>query len=322
MGKPNCPGAEKRRIAAIDYRHLNSVTKVDTYPLPRIDDLLDQLGKAKYFSTHDLVSGYWQIPVHPDSQEKTAFVTTRGLFEFRVMPFGLCNTPAAFQRLMERVLMGLNPEDGADFVDAYIDNVLIFSQTLEEHLHHPSLVLDTVKKADLKLKLPKCKFFRKEVEFLGHLVTTEGLKHNHAHTTAVTEFPTPRNVKEIRQFVGLVSYYRRFIPSFAKIAHPLHALTRKDECQEAFTTLKQKLSSGPVLAYPDFGKDFVLETDASIRGLGAVLSQKQSDGKLHPIAFASRALSPPEKNYAVTELEPLQWYGPAATTMHTSTDTM
>ena len=296
----------------IDYRHLNSVTKVDTYPLPRIDDLLDQLGKAKYFSTLDLASGYWQIPVHPDSQEKTAFVTTRGLFEFRVMPFGLRNAPAAFQRLMERVLMGLNPEDGADFVDAYIDDVLIFSQTLEEHLHHLSLVLDTVKKADLKLKLPKCKFFRKEVEFLGHLVTTEGLKPNHAHTTAVTEFPTPRNVKEIRQFVGLASYYRRFIPNFAKIAHPLHALTRKgapfswtDECQEAFTTLKQKLSSGPVLAYPDFGKDFVLETDASIRGLGAVLSQKQSDGKLHPIAFASRALSPPEKNYAVTELETL-----------------
>lgn len=150
------------------------------------------------------------------------------------------------------------------------------------------------------------------MEFLGHLVTTEGLKPNHAHTAAVTDFPTPRNVKEMRQFVGLASYYRQFIPNFAKIAHPLHALTRKgapfhwtNECQEAFMTLKQMLSCGPVLAYPDFCKDFVLETDAGIRGLGAVLSQKQTDGKLHPIAFASRALSPPEKNYAVTELETL-----------------
>ena len=296
----------------IDYRHLNSVTKVDTYPLPRIDDLLDQLGKSKYFSTLDLASGYWQIPVHPDSQEKTAFVTTRGLFEFRVMPFGLRNAPAVFQRLMERVLTGLNPEDGPDFVDAYIDDVLVFSQTLDEHLHHLSLVLDAIKKASLKLKLPKCKFFRKEVEFLGHVITAEGLKPNPAHTAAVTNFPEPRDIKGIRQFVGLASYYRRFISNFAKIAHPLHALTRKGapfhwtkECQEAFTSLKNKLSSAPVLSYPDFCKDFVLETDASIRGLGAVLSQKQSDGKLHPIAFASRALSPPEKNYAVTELETL-----------------
>ena len=228
------------------------------------------------------------------------------------MPFGLRNAPSAFQRLMERVLRGLNPEEGPDFVDAYIDDVLIFSQTLDEHLHHLSLVLNAVKNAGLKLKLPKCKFFQKEVKFLGHFITAEGLKPNPAHTAAVTDFPIPQNIKGIRQFVGLASYYRRFIQNFTKIAHPLHALTRKGapfhwtkECQEAFTSLKHKLSSAPVLVYPDFCKDFVLETDASIRGLGAVLSQKQSDGKLHPIAFASRALSPPEKNYAVTELETL-----------------
>ena len=213
---------------------------------------------------------------------------------------------------MEHVLRGLNPEEGPDFVDAYIDDVLVFSQTLDKHLHDLSLVLNAIKKAGLKLKLSKCKFFQKEVEFLGHTITAEGLKPNPAHTAAVTDFPTPQNIKGIRQFLGLVSYYRRFIQNFAKIAHPLHALTRKGvpfhwmkECQEAFTLLKHKLSSAPVLAYPDFCKDFVLETDASIKGLGAVLSQKQSDGKLHPIAFASRALSPPEKNYAVIELETL-----------------
>lgn len=212
---------------------------------------------------------------------------------------------------MEHVLRGLNPEEGPDFVDAYIGDVLVFSQTLDEHLHHLSLVLNAIKKAGLKLKLSKCKFFQK-VEFLGHTITTEGLKPNPAHTAAVTDFPTPQNIKGIRQFLRLASYYRRFIQNFAKIAHPLHALTRKEapfhwtkECQEAFTLLKHKLSSAPVLAYPDFCKDFVLETDASIKGLGAVLSQKQSDGKLYPIAFASRALSPPEKNYAVIELETL-----------------
>ena len=162
LGKPICFGTEEGR--------LKSVTKVDTYPLPRIDDLLDQLGKSKYFSTLDLASGYWQISVHPDSREKTTFVTTRGLFEFRVMPFGLRNAPSAFERLMECVLRGLNPKEEPDFVDAHIDDVLVFSQTLDKHLHHLSLVLNVIKKAGLKLKFSKCKFFKKEVEFLGHFI--------------------------------------------------------------------------------------------------------------------------------------------------------
>ena len=296
----------------VDYRHLNSVTKADTFPLPRIDDLLDQLGKCKYFSTLDMAAGYWQIPDHLESREKTAFVTHRGLYEFRVMPFGLRNAPAAFQRLMEQVLRGLNPEEGPDFVAAYIDDVLIFSQTFEKHLHHLTTVLEALKNASLKLKVSKCRFIRQEVEYLGHLITADGLKLNPALTTAVTEFPTPLNIKGIRQFVGLASYYRRFIANFARIAHPLHALTRKGvrfewtpQCQEAFSTQKQTLTTPPVLAYPDFDKDFILETDASITGLGAILSQKQCDGRIHPIAFASRALSAPETNYGITELETL-----------------
>ncbi len=166
----------------------------------------------------------------------------------------------------------------------YIDDVLIFSETLEEHLLHLSTVLESVTGAGLKLKFPKCKFLREEVEYLGHVITRDGLKPNPAHLAAVNEFPTPQSVKEVRQLAGLASYYRRFILNFAKIASPLHALTRKEqqfqwtsECQEGFTTQKQKLTSALVLVYPDFNKEFVLETDASIKGLGAVISQKQDD---------------------------------------------
>ena len=296
----------------VDYRQLNSLTKKDTFPLPRIDDLLDQLGKAQFFSTLDLASGYWQIRMAPEAQEKTAFVTHRGLFEFRVMPFGLTNAPAVFQRLMQQLLMPLNPKNGVEFVNVYIDDVIVFSSTLEEHLEHLKLVISRLVEAGLKLKPAKCHFARAEVEYLGHLVTPSGLKPTALHIRTVRGFPTPKCPKELRQFLGLASYYRRFIPKFAKIAHPLHQLIRKDvpftwseDCQVAFDELKDRLTTAPVLAYPDFAKDFVLETDASYRGLGAVLSQVQADGRLHPLSYASRALSPPETNYAVTELETL-----------------
>ena len=273
----------------IDYRKLNAVTKADTFPLPRIDDLLDQLGKSKYFSTLDLAAGYWQIPVHPDSQEKTAFVTHRGLYQFRVMPFGLRNAPAAFQRLMQHVLMDLNPDEDPPFVDMYLDDVLIFSESLEEHIYHLHLVMDCLIDAGLKLNPSECHFVQKEVQYLGHIITPLGLKLNPECVAAVQDFPVPQNVKQVRQFVGLASYYRRFIPAFAKIAQPLHDLTRKGavfewtpQCQAAFDTLRLKLVEAPLLAYPDFEKDSVLETDASIKGLGAVLSQKQQDGRFHP----------------------------------------
>ena len=296
----------------VDYRDLNAVTKADTFPLPRIDDLLDQLGKSHYFSTLDLASGYWQIRVHPDSQEKTAFVTPQGLYEFKVMPFGLTNAPAVFQRLMQRVLMGLNTTEEKDFVAVYIDDVLVFSRTLKDHLQHLQLVIDRLQQAGLKLKPTKCHFVREEVEYLGHLITPGGLKPNPRLVEAVRDFPTPQSLKQLRQFIGLSSYYRRFVPKFAKIAQPLHRLTKKEvaftwdeACQEAFEVLKRKLIEAPVLSYPSFEKDFALETDASVQGLGAVLSQQQEDGRLHPVAYASRSLTPTEANYSITELETL-----------------
>ena len=296
----------------VDYRGLNAVTKADTFPLPRIDDLLDQLGRARYFSTLDLASGFWQIRMEPLAQEKTAFVTPHGLFEFRVMPFGLTNAPAVFQRLMQQVLAGLNPEDGNEFVTAYIDDILVFSPTLREHLDHLQKVIDRLREASLKLNPKKCKFVSEEVDYLGHVITAGGLKPNPRLTDAVQKFPEPQNLQDVRRFLGMSSYYRRFIPNFAKVAQPLHQLTAKNvpfnwtaECEAAFLSLKTRLVTPPVLAYPSFTKDFTLETDASIQGLGAVLSQVQEDGKLHPVAYASRALNPSEKNYGVTELETL-----------------
>ena len=176
--------------------------------------------------------------------EKTAFIAPQGLFQFRVMPFGLMDAPSVFQRLMTRVLMGLNPEDGTDFVAVYIDDVLVFSRTLQDHLEHLKLVITRLQEAGLKLNLSKCHFLREEVEYLGHVITPEGLKPAPKLTASVVEFAISRNVQEVRQFLGLSSYYRRFIPQFARVAKPLHDLTRKGsqfhwdaQCQVAFTSL-------------------------------------------------------------------------------------
>ena len=202
----------------VDYRELNAVTKPDTFPLPRIDDLLDQLGNTKFFSTLDLGSGFWQVQVHPDSRAKTAFVTSQGLHEFRVMPIGLTNAPAVFQRLMQRVLMDLNQNNDADFVTVYIDDILVYSETLEQHLDHLKMVMDQLIQTELKLKPSKCLFVRQEVSYLGHVITPKGLKASDQHVIAVRDFPVPSNVKEVRQFLGLSSFYRKFVPSFAKLA--------------------------------------------------------------------------------------------------------
>ena len=168
----------KKDGSHLDYRGLNAVTKADTFPLPRIDDLLDQLSRARYFSTLDLASGFWQIRMEPLSQEKTAFVTPHGLYEFRVMPFGLTNAPAVFQRLMEQVIAGLNPEEGDQFVTAYIDDILVFSPTLHEHLEHLQRVINRLREVNLKLNPLKCEFVRREVDYLGHVIIAEGLKPN------------------------------------------------------------------------------------------------------------------------------------------------
>ena len=259
-----------------------------------MDDILDTLGNARFFTTLDLASGYWQVPLDDDAIPKTAFTTHKGLYEFVRMPFGLCNAPATFQRAMQSVLAGLEWRDC--FV--YIDDILIASATFEEHLQHLEQVFNRLRTANLRLKPKKCRFLCKEVKYLGHVISVHGVLPDPEKTNQVKSFPTPTDVTSVCRFLGLASYYRRFVPKFAKIAAPLHALLKKEnafewttECTTAFNLLKDALTSSPVLVYPKFGPDseFILETDASFVGLGAVLSQQQEDGKAHPIAYASRS---------------------------------
>ena len=227
------------------------------------------------------------------------------------MPFGITNAPAVFQCLMRRVLMGLNRPEGPDMVTVYIDDILVFSSTLDEHLQHLQSVVQWLKQAGLKLNPQKCHFITQEVEYLGHIITPDGLKKNPRLVEAVVNFPIPNNVQQVRQFLGLSSFYISFIPNFAKITQPLHSLTRKSvqfvwdsDLQTSFDHLKQKLIQAPVLSYPSFDHPYILETDASIQSLGAILSQEQ-DGRIHPVAYASCSLSPQKRNYGITELETL-----------------
>ena len=223
------------------------------------------------------------------------------------MPFGLCNAPATFQRLMEQVLQGIAREKCL----VYLDDVLVIGRTLE-HLGNLREVFIRLSRAGLRLKPSKCKLVRRKVEFLGYMVSGEGISADPDKIRAITEYPTPTDLRGVRAFLGLLSYYRRFIPQFSTIAQPMYALTHKDtpfvwstDCQAAFDCLRSHLTQAPVLAYPQFGKDFLLETDASGVGLGAVLSQVQVDGTIRPIAFASRTLQPHEGNYGSSEMEAL-----------------
>jgi len=254
----------------VDYRKFNSVTKGDSFPLPRIDDIL---GQSKCFTTLDLKSGYWQVQIHPDSCAKTAFITHEGLYEFLVMPFGLMNAPALFQRLMQRVFADLMTEEKW-FVAVYLDDVLIFSPILGDHKVHLCKVLDRLREVSLKLNPSKCHFVCESVHYLGHIITPDGLKPTSSHISAIQGFPVPQDIKALRQFLGLASFYRRFIPNFARIADPLHKLTRKNvqfewstACQTSFDVLKNKLVVSPVLACPDFSKGFCIDLNASAQGL-------------------------------------------------------
>jgi hypothetical protein len=289
----------------VDYRKLNQVTKKDVYPLPRIDDTLDKMKGMKYYTSMDLASGYWQVEIQEEDKEKTAFICAMGLFEFNVMPFGLSNAPATFQRMMDEVVADMDWRVGSD----YLDDLLVGSLSFEEHLRDLEKVFQRLSQYGLSAKLSKCRFFKTKLLYLGHEISGEGIRPNPAKTSAITRMKPPINIHGLRRFLGMTSYYRRFIRNYAHIADPLTKLLQKDTvykwnsaCQQAFDTLKDKLKSPPILAYPDFKEPFILHTDASAIGLGVILSQIIKGNEV-VIAYASRTVSKEERQWGITELE-------------------
>jgi hypothetical protein len=311
----------------VDYRKLNDVTKKDNHPLPKIDEMLDKFEGSKWFTSIDLASAYWQVEMEEKDIEKTAFITSEGLYENLVMPFGLCNAPATFQRLMHEVLGNLIYTKAP----VYLDDIIIHSKTFEQHLQDIEEVFGKLRDARLKSKEGKCEFCAEEIKFLGHVIGKEGRKVDPDKIEKVKNYPRPENISQLRGFLGLASYYRKFIRDFSEKAKPLTELlegTRRgkkkgkmekerikeikneefikqwgERQEKSFKLMKKALTETPVLIHPDFRKDFTLYTDASGFALGAVLEQIGEDGNSHPVAYGSKTLSKAERNYSTTELE-------------------
>ena len=289
----------------VDYRRLNDVTLPDSYPIPRVQECLDALEGATWFSTLDCTSGFFQVQNHPDDMDKTAFICSKGLFAFRVLPMGLVNSPATYQRLMEHIMAGLNFETCL----VYLDDCIVYSKTFEQHMGRLDEVFTRMGKANLKFTPKKCYLLRKEVTFLGHLVSAAGVATCEDKVRAVKEWPVPTCVKELKSFLGLASYYRRFIQSFSSISAPLNKLTQKhqtfiwnSDCQKAFDRLKESLIQAPILGFPNIQDQYFLDCDASSAAIGAVLSQLQN-GQERVIAYFSKTLNKAQRQYCVTRRE-------------------
>ena len=285
----------------IDYRRLNSITIDDKQPLPKIQFVINKLRGSRFFTTLDVAAGYWHVPIDPQDIDKTAFVTHSGHYEWLVMPFGLKTAPATFQRIIQKSLGDLLNNGCLN----YLDDIIVYSKTFEDHITLLSRVFDRLSRHHIKLNRNKCKFIQQEVEYLGHLIGHNTVKITPSKVKAVSEYPLPITLKQVRQFTGLTGVYRRFIPNYTETAEPLSRLTRKnipfswtDEQQKSFERLKELLVSSPVLQIFDPDKVSTLHTDASKVGIGAVLSQEG-----HPVAYYSRRLNAHEENYTTSELE-------------------
>lgn len=299
---PKKEGSDSDHRVVIDYRRLNDIIEDDKYPIPDINSILDGLNQSKFFTTLDLNQGYYQIELAKESRPYTAFTTADGHFQLTRMPMGLKTSPACFSRIMAIALADLIGK----ICYVYLDDIIVYGDTEENHLKNLEKVFERLRKVGLKLKPKKCSFMRGSVTYLGHIISSEGLKPDPEKYKPILNWPKPKTVVEVQSFLGLVNYYRRFVEKFSEIARPLYKLTKKDtqfdwdeNCQKAFETLKHKVTSPPVLAYPNFAKPFILQTDASEYGIGAVI---MNDDR-RPIAFISRGLTPAEKNYHITDKE-------------------
>ena len=315
--KRSAPGEPPNRRLCVDFRKVNELQQevitagktkgqISIHPLPKIDEMYAKLKGAKVFSTIDLRSGYHHIALGKSSRAKTAFVMPFGKYEFLMVPFGLAQAPAYFQLLMNKVLKGLK------FTMMYLDDIIIFSQDELQHLEHLEIVFSCLREADLKMKRSKCDFFKSEIHYLGHLISPEGISPLPNKLDSIKHMPVPNSTKEIKQFLGLIGYYRKFVPRFADISRPLTTLTKKDAkfewtsvCQKSFELLKEALCGEPVLKYADTSKPYTLYTDASKYGWAGVLTQPHIttiDGKSttndHPVAFVSGLFRGSQLNWA------------------------
>ncbi|GFV98969.1 retrovirus-related Pol polyprotein from transposon 297 [Trichonephila clavipes] len=288
----------------IDYRKLKGIIRTEYFPLPNIEERVEKVSAAKFITVLDLSKGYWQIPLSKTAQRYAAFCTSFGTYRPLRMSFGLKNAPYFFSKLMAELLNGLE-----DFVVPYLDDIAIFSDTWESHLKHVETVLQRIKKAKLTIKPSKCKFSKQKVKFLGHIVGQGFRTPSEIKVQVVLEFPTPRTKTQIRTFLGLAGYYQKYINLFSVIAAPLtDALKGRakkgeipwtTECENAFRELKGKLIDKPVLYAPNFEREFIVQTDASNAGMGAVLTQLNEQGEEHPILYLSKKFSEVEKSVIV-----------------------
>ena len=290
----------------VDYRKLNSVTKMDAYPIPSMEKMIETIASAKYISTIDLTKGYWQIPLETSTIEKSAFITTKGSYEFLVMPFGMRTAPASFQRMRSEMVL-----NGLDFADAYIDDVEVDTATsFPQHICELKQVLECLRECKLNARPSKCKIAMSTVDFVGQRVGSDRIQLHEALVQAIIEYPRPQTKKQVRSFLGLVGYYRKLIPNFSDQAAVLTDLTKKRSPSNiqwstnhklAFQELKSAIQNPPVLRPPNWKEEFILQVDASNRGLGAISSQNDQNGEEHPIAYASRKLQPREQKLSTTE---------------------
>lgn len=289
----------------IDMRALNRITVFDAEPMPCIEDMFSKLSGNKYISRLDLSKGYWQVPLAEKSKPLTAFKTPKGLFQFRVMAFGLVSAPATFSRLMRKLLHGM------ESIDNFLDDIIVFTKTWKEHLQVLRELFMRLRRAKLTARPSKCSIGFRQLDCLGHVVGDDKLQPHPDKVKSIEEAPRPVTKRQVRSFLGLIGFYRKFVPNFSEVAAPLTDLTKKGQpnkvnweaAQEnAFCSLKRALVSSPILKLVDLSENFILQTDASESGLGAVLLQKEADLKM-PVAYASRKLKLCEKRYSVIEKE-------------------